>query len=74
MGEKIIKVKDNFRTNPESLVPGGHVVEIFNNDGLRLVYDKIKNPGAYIARITKDQTIKQVYVDGELKFDRNGEQ
>jgi hypothetical protein len=71
MGEKIIKVKDNFRTNPESLVPGGHVVEIFNNDGLRLVYDKIKNPGAYIARITKDQTIKQVYVDGELKFERS---
>jgi hypothetical protein len=70
MGEKIIKVTDNFRTNPESLVPGGHVVEIFNNDGLRLVYDKIKNPGAYIARITKDQTIKQVYVDGELKFER----
>jgi predicted secreted protein len=70
MGEKIIKVTDNFRTNPESLIPGGHVVEIFNTEGLRLVYDKIKNPQAYIARITKDPAIKQVYVDGELKFER----
>jgi hypothetical protein len=70
MAEKIIKVTDNFRTNPESLIPGGHVVEIFNDEGLRLVYDKIKNPEAYIARITKDGSIKQVYVDGELRFER----
>jgi len=70
MGEKIIKVTDNFRTNPESLVPGGHVVEIFNDEGLRLVYDKIKNPQAYIARLIKDPSIKQLFVDGELKFER----
>lgn len=74
MTEKVIKVTDNFRTNPESLIPGGHVVETYNNDGIRLVYDKIKNPAAYIARITKDVTIKQVYVDGELKFERNDSQ
>jgi len=52
------------------LVPGGHEVEIFNDEGLRLVYDKIKNPEAYIAKITKDPSIKQVFVDGELKFER----
>jgi hypothetical protein len=70
MGEKIIKVLDNYRTNPESHIPGGSVVETFNNKGLRLVYDKIKNPGAYIKRITKDESIIKVYVDGELKFER----
>jgi hypothetical protein len=70
MGEKIIKVLDNFRTNPESHIPGGSVVETFNDKGLRLVYDKIKNPGAYIKRITKDVSIIKVYVDGELKFER----
>ena len=70
MGEKIIKVLDNYRTNPESHIPGGSVVETFNDKGLRLVYDKIKNPGAYNKRITKDESIIKVYVDGELKFER----
>jgi len=70
MDEKIIKVLDNYRTNPESHIPGGSVVETFNDKGLRLVYDKIKNPGAYIKRITKDESIIKVYVDGELKFER----
>jgi hypothetical protein len=70
MGEKIIKVLDNYRTNQESHIPGGSVVETFNDKGLRLVYDKIKNPGAYIKRITKDESIIKVYVDGELKFER----
>lgn len=70
MGEKIIKVLDNYRTNPESHIPGGSVVETFNDKGLRLVYDKIKNSGAYIRRITKDESIIKVYVDGELKFER----
>jgi hypothetical protein len=70
MGEKIIKVLDNYRTNPESHIPGGSVIETFNSKGLRLVYDKIKNPGAYIKRITKDESIIKVYVDGELKFER----
>ena len=70
MGEKVIKVLDNYRTNPESHIPGGSVVETFNDKGLRLVYDKIKNPGAYLKRITKDESIIKVYVDGELKFER----
>jgi hypothetical protein len=70
MGEKVIKVLDNYRTNPESHIPGGSVVETFNDKGLRLVYDKIKNPSAYIKRITKDESIIKVYVDGELKFER----
>jgi hypothetical protein len=71
MAEKVIKVGDSYRTNPDSHVPGGSVVETFNDKGKTLVYDKIKNPGAYIAKITKDPSIIRVYVDGELKFDRN---
>lgn len=73
MDEKVIKVKDSYRTNPESHIPGGSVVETFSDRGIRLVYDKIKNPDAYIRRITKDDSIIKVYVDGELKFDRYGE-
>ena len=68
--EKIIRVSDPHRTNPESLVPGGSVVETVDSKGLRLLYDKIKNPSAYVARITKDTTIVQVLVDGEIFWER----
>lgn len=63
---KEIKVTDNFRTNPESLVPGGSIVEVHQSDGLILLYDKIKNPKAYISRIVKKQEISKVMVDGKL--------
>lgn len=68
--EKTIKVTDNHRTNPESLIPGGSIVETIDSKGLRLVYDKIKNPSAYVARITKDQSIVQVLVDGQIFWNR----
>jgi hypothetical protein len=68
--EKIIRVSDPHRTNPESLVPGGSVVETVDSKGLRLLYDKIKNPSAYVARITKDPDIVQVLVDGEIFWER----
>lgn len=69
--ENIVKVKDAHRTNPESLIPGGSVVETVDSKGLRLVYDKIKNPSAYVARITKDQEIVKVYVDGNIFWERD---
>ena len=68
--EKAIKVADNHRTNPDSLVPGGSIVETIDSKGLRLVYDKIKNPSAYVARITKDTDIVQVLVDGQIFWTR----
>ena len=68
--EKIIRVSDPHRTNPESLVPGGSVVETVDSKGLRLLYDKIKNPSAYVARITRDPDIVQVLVDGEIFWER----
>jgi hypothetical protein len=68
--EKVIKVTDNYRTNPDSLIPGGSVVETFDSKGLRLVYDKIKNPSAYVARITKDSDIVRVFVDGQIFWEK----
>lgn len=70
MEKKVIKVNDSYRTNPQSLEPGGSVVETFSNEGLRLVYDKIKNPNAYISKITRDGSIQKVLVDGELRWER----
>lgn len=67
--KKEIKVSDSYRTNPESLVPGGSVVEIHQTNGLVLSYDKIKNPNAYITRITKVQSISKVMVNGKLYWE-----
>jgi len=60
-----LKVDDKYRTNPSSLVPGGSVLEIHTKDGKILIYDKIKNPPAYIKRLSKDYTIVKVFIDGK---------
>lgn len=65
-----IRVKDEHRKNPVSLVPGGSHVETVDVDGLRLVYDKVKIPDAYVSKIIKDPNIIRVYVDGELFWER----
>lgn len=68
--EKTIRVQDNHRTNPKSLVPGGYVVSTVNRDGLVLQYDKIKDPDAYIAHISRDENLIKIYVDGILSWER----
>jgi hypothetical protein len=67
---KELKVTDNFRTNPESLLPGGSIVEVHQADGLILLYDKIKNPNAYISKIVKTQAIIKVMVGGKLYWEK----
>jgi hypothetical protein len=49
-----LKVTDNYRTNPLSLQPGGSTVKAIHEGGKSFVYDKVKNPGAYIKRISTD--------------------
>ena len=49
-----LHVKDNFRTNPLSLQPGGSTVKAIHETGRVFVYDKVKSPGAYIKRISTD--------------------
>lgn len=66
----VLKVSDNFRTNSLSLKPGGSTVETYCIKGIRLVYDKIKNPEAYILHVIKDSSIQKVYVDGILTWSR----
>lgn len=71
MDKKIIDVRDQHRTNPKSLIPGGHVVSTVNRDGLILRYDKIKNPLAYISHISRlDDTLVKIYVDGVLSWEK----
>jgi len=55
-------VKDEYRTNHLSLIPGGYTVMVEYKDGTILFYDKIKNPNAYIERIYLNQDVKEATV------------
>jgi hypothetical protein len=55
-------VKDEYRTNPLSLKPGGYTVMVEYRDGTILCYDKIKNPNAYIERVYLNPDVKEAKV------------
>ena len=46
-----LRVKDEFRTNDLSLIPGGKTVSVTYANGRTLVYDKVKSPEKYIAAL-----------------------
>ena len=56
------KVKDVYRENPLSTVPGGYTVVVEQWSGRMLEYDKVKNPAAYIRKLLKDPLNKTAYV------------
>jgi|688.fasta_scaffold65150_4 hypothetical protein len=65
-----VKVKDEYRTNPLSVEPGGHEVTVIHEGGKTFIYDKVKRPGAYIKGIssvtqTKNGPIIKINIDGE---------
>ena len=49
--ESIIRVQDKYRTNSLSLKPGGSEVRVVYNADKQFIYDKIKHPLSYVARI-----------------------
>ena len=48
-----MKVKDEFRTNPLSHIPGGCTVRVTFKNGTHRDYDKVKKPMAFINAIQK---------------------
>ena len=60
----IMRVADEFRTNPLSLKPGGSIVTVVFSDGRMLDYDKVKSPKKYVASIPQREDITAVYVNG----------
>ncbi len=65
---KKLVVTDEFRTNPLALTPGGSVIEVVYKDGRNMVYDKIKFPAAYIAKLDLTE-IKQLFLNNrEIKI------
>lgn len=64
MSKELI-ISDEHRTNELSLLPGGSVVKVIQNDGKVYVYDKIKDPARYIARMDTSK-IKEIWVNDAL--------
>ena len=66
-----INVRDSHRTNDLSLTPGGDVVTVVHNNGDLRVYDKIKNVYAYTKKAAKDETVIEVWCEGQLIWKRD---
>jgi hypothetical protein len=61
-------VRDDFRINPKSLVPGGWDVEVEFHTLEKRIYSNIKNTEAYAKYIlANDKSVKSVTVIGESK-------
>ncbi len=66
-----IKVKDEYRKNELSLIPGGSEVTAILSDGNRLTYDKIKSVNKYCDQLKKDRLVIEIHVNGEVYWNRN---
>jgi len=65
MEKNKVYVGQEFRTNPLSVAPGGSVVEVHYQAGIK-VYDNIKNPKAYVKYIMANSPdVVQILVDGK---------
>ncbi len=63
-------VKDEFRTNTHSLIPGGSTITIYEGKYFK-VYDKVKYPNAYISTIVNSSdTATKIYLDGKLVWSK----
>lgn len=63
-----MKVGDEHRINPLSLKPGGSTVTILYKSGVSREYDKVKDPKAYLDRISNSASINLIFVDAEMVY------
>jgi tRNA G37 N-methylase Trm5 len=67
----LINVDDKYRKNRLSLIPGGSTVTVHRKDGAILVYDKVKMPRRYIAKLKFRDEIERVDINGRQVWDLN---
>jgi len=64
-----LRVANRFRTNPLSFTSGGAEVLVVYKDGSRFIYDKIKFPTYYVAKICPEDIehglVIEVYANGK---------
>jgi len=61
--QNLIKVGDEFRTNPLSNQEGGSIIEVLKDNGTVLVYDKIKHPIPYVNKMNKEN-VSKIFLNG----------
>jgi hypothetical protein len=66
-------VADKYRTNPESLYPGGYDVKIFYADGSSRVYKRVKNPELYFKSAQRSSNVVNYEILGESDHEINYE-
>lgn len=66
---KTLRVANRFRTNPLSSQEGGAEVLVVYKDGSSFLYDNVKFPAYYVAKICPEDiehgSVIEVYADGE---------
>jgi hypothetical protein len=70
---KTVVVRDRYRTNELSLIPGGHRVTVLHKKGASRVYENVKNPNIYCQSIIKNTNVVEIHVDEEPFWKRSGE-
>lgn len=66
-----MRVEDEYRTNPLSLVPGGEEVFVYYGERIR-IYDKVKNPLAYgksLIKLAKERGITKIEIKNEILWE-----
>ena len=68
-----MRVGDEYRTNPLSLIPGGYIVTVYLFSGRSLEYDKVKRPSSYVRAIeNKEGDISRIDVNGNIVLTSGG--
>lgn len=60
--EKKIQVKDKYRTNPLSTIPGGATVTVYYSNNYSKVYDKVKYPDMFVKKVYDNAAKKKISV------------
>lgn len=64
-------VKDEFRKNELSFIPGGYSLTAITRIGQRLTYDKVKNVDAYKNKLIKDPEVLEILLGEEVIWKRS---
>ena len=62
---KVLKVADKYRTNPQSLEPGGSTIRVYFVDDSVRDYDKIKSADLYVERLRRTLEVDRYEVLAE---------
>ena len=64
-------VKDEFRKNELSFIPGGSEVTAIMRTRQRLTYNKVKNVDAYSKKLMKDPEVLEIWAGETMIWKRS---